>query len=676
MSDIRIGPSHLDDCRFEWPLYRGAHPRKPLLIRQSAEMLAELLALPRVTFLEFEASAEDGTSDPVTEILRIEGVRVLHIDTLADGRTCEVALGTCRDDIARRISDTDVNLLYKDGYLQLTEFDRISDWLTYVMQRIPELADSAAPDWSLHAQAAPLLPDRLPMAGPYLTHAIDALCDFSGLSFTLTKPGLWKLIPRDAAVVDIVVDAYSWVEGLEPSWTIASRVSRDLPKYVRFHYPELHAIRLSYSAPFGATAASSSNALDVGLLQVYQTDDGFKTLPELLVSLGYAANAIDEEAIARVVNTRNWQGTALERGVTRNAERAISIIKRDFRLLYKIDYPAAGGIGRSGGWTGWQWGRFQERPDKDGVLRFTAQLSAEAVRCEHTEYLSQAEYPWGGTASSAIATVARSRLLGSNGELPAAPFTVQWVSEADEVLRIVPNVRDGEAQAVWPGRMTDTVADVSGTVKARPKDNAGNTILTTEVRQWFRDEDGNLVQLDHEELHVPTPEDVRFSRQFELEIYAVAARRLPNTFEKWTRVDVPFIADGEVEVTEIEVGHELYALRDFVKIAAGGVHTAEADGLGRWLNLPELEQDAQDRAKVLRDRLALTRAGSGTAQGVSLALDHDVHGAVTEMAVEVDYPVILTRVEVGEFSTEQSQLERRRRNEAMRGIKHGGFVAT
>lgn len=666
MADIRLGHVHLDDSRFEWPFYRGATPRKPVIIRQDARQMPLLLSLPRVTYLEFEASAEDGVNDPAHETLRVDGVRILWIDQLNDERTCEIALGTCRDDLALRVNDADANLLFKDGYLDTTEFDRIGDWLRWVMRRIPELESNADMEWEAGALAAPILPDQLPVAGPNLMHAIDALCEVSGVDFYVGSSGTWKLIPVDGTSLKVLPSSYSWVSGFEPSWYITSRTSRDLPKEITFNFAERHAVRLYHRVmpQTGKTSAPpmpSTNPLDVRLVQVYQTDAGFKSLFGLLDLLGYRSDAIDDDTIARVLTTRNFENTPLERGKSPNSERIINIIKRDWRRLFKIDYPAQGGIGRSGGWTDWQFGLHEERPDKEGNLRVTGQVTAQPVRCAYTEYLEGAEYHYGFAATSEGAVVARSRRRRGNGPLPAAPFSVHWVSEGDEVLRITPNDAPG-VQMLWPGEMA-----VGRT------DHAGNLILVTETRDYVIDGNGNRIQLPYPELHVPTPEDVRFNPFFELEIFAVATRRLPNTHEKWTQVKVPFQADGGVEVMEVEVGHELYALRDYVDPLAG--KSALADGLGAWLNLPELEQDAQDRGKILKDRLALTRAGNGTAQGVSLAMDHDVHGAISEIRIAVDYPVILTEIDVGLFSTERTRLERKRKRDAMRSIKHGGMPA-
>lgn len=649
-----LGDIQLDDVDFEWPLYTGGFIR-PVSIPFDAERAPEFEALPYITTLAIEASAEDGTNDPAMEIVIIQGVRVLEVRVVNDVAGV-VFLGDFRADLARRVFPSDFLMRWRDGYLAGTNHPTFRGAIEFAAELLPELADALAPGAfdELADDAEFELPDGVIKAGMLALPAIESLASLVGTTISGGSDG--KLyFPAPGGDQPFATDAYSWIGDMRPSWDVRSRRKRGLPRTYRVYYNERHAIRASV---LDERSTSNGGPLSVKLEQVYAFGDRHGTLEELLVHYGFRWNDITEGQIARLYTAEQFEGTPLELGEGREAEDVTRIIKRDWRQLYRLVY--GDGLGRFGGWTEMVAGRFVERRDKDGVLRYSEDPEAANARAEWTQWfdvLVTAQRGPQATVEGAVA--ARSYQTSPFGEIPTAPFDVLF-DDATGLVRLSFNRTVENTAAAFIGTMVDDPLS-PGSLFVKE----GDTMV---------DDDGNTVDTEFG-LYFPEISDLRFKRKYDLEVFFVATRRLPNTQARWTYIDVPGFEDGDVEIAELEVGDELHALRDYVDPSARQpAKPAEADGFGPVLNLEDLRRDAERRVAILKQDMAARLEGEGVAQGVAPVIDLVYpHGPVATMEIIVDdSTVVTTKITMANRDSAQSRHERRRKREFSRRREAGG----
>ncbi len=656
---VRLGPVDLDDCEFDWPFYLGPQARH-VTIRQPIEKLPELQALPYITDLEFTTSAEDNTAHPTMELRVVHGVRLVHARAVND-LVCEVVLYDCRRDLENRDCPMDFNIRFKDGVLYGTDVPSIGQALDDLASLLPEFAANRHPDAVAGLNPEISLPDGIVTGGMKFLRALDRIADYVNADIAVDDTGMLLLRPRGtAATAGVNLAAFNWVEGFEPSWSPESGQQRGLPRIIRCLYPQRHAIRVT---PEDDRATGTPDPLAVYLRQVYSDGDRYLALSELLIARGFSRIALNDDQIRLVINSESFEGTGVQptSAYDSDAKAVIAIIKRDWRCLWRVVYPDD--LGRRGGWTEVQLGYFVQLTDKDGKLRYADQITARCVKGEWTEWLARAEEnddSFFDQQTLVNALVARSHVKKiADPAPPDAPFTARWESEADLVLRISPGATEAGAERLWLGRMVgkngrDEQPELRISYdEAGPEDEAGVSAGTFTGR------------------HFPTVADVRFAplRQWTLQVFMVATRRLPNDFRRWTAVDVEAFPNGDVEVLELEVGDELYAIRDYRDHIDGRA----ADGLGLLRNQPELEADAKRRAAVVMDRIHAALEGEGTAHGLA-GFDIPIGNGVREVAIKVSGCVITTRVEVGNTDSEALRQDRSFRREARRVYRDGDKV--
>lgn len=654
---IRLGPVELDYCGFVWPFYLGRGLRE-VVVRQPSAKLTELQSLPYITDLAYTVAAEDGTATPVHETRTAQRVRVLEVRDI-DGVTCMVRLGTCRHDLAARVCPLDLNLLWKDGYLSGTDLPTLTDAVEALAGAVPEVRQNVTtPPAEVGAR---FLPDGIITAGMTCLEALERWADHCNCDMACDDTGMLSFVPRGTALTaGVNVDAFNWVEGFEPSWRSRNRVLRGLPRTIRVMYPEKHALRVQPEDP---TATAAPDALFVALRQVYRVGPQFLTLGDLLEHFGLSRSAITDNQIGLLRNTENFEGSALEPlgNFDTDAKALIAIIKRDWRSLMQVAFPD--GIGRRGGWTDLQPGYFTQTTDKDGHTRYTDDLTARCVRAVYTAWLAKAEeQSTGGQASIEGAVVCRSYIKQvADPAPPDAPFVAQWESEPDQVLRIAPAADEGGAAHLWLGQM----------VGENGRDLAQE--LTIKRADAPVDDQG-VAAGGFGGLRFPTVADVRFAplRQWQLDVFLVGVRRLPNSAERWTAFDFDAFPDGELEVLEVEVGDELFALRDYT--SALEAKPTLSDGFGQLLNRAELEKDAATRFAVVRERIAAELEGEGTAHGLA-GFDIPLGSGVREVRIVADDVLVTTEVEVGNTDSEELRRSRKFQREARRVYVAGSRAA-
>jgi hypothetical protein len=636
---IRLGTVDLGKVSFSLPLYMGATPRQTV-VRCAGHLYGDLAALPRVVDLSVTTSEEDASAQPRHATTTLRNLRLLEVRQI-DDRTCEVLLGDCRAELSRLVCPADFNLYWRDGYLNETNHRTFAGALAYMSDMVPALSEC------LQAVSLPdeSLPDELPLSGMALTRALDLLADAAGLAVTVDADGLLTFVRRGEAV-DIVTAAWNWATAHRPSWELAGRTRKGLPKIIRFFYPEKHALKLT---PVDERSTATPSALRIEFEQVYAYGEQFLPLAELLAAFGLPSDAITADQVTIKINTENFEGTAVapENEFDTSTQELIQILKRDHDSLFRITYPDA--IGRVGGWTDIHFGTFATITDKDGDTRVTDDVVGRSVRCDWTEYLAKAESQQPDQSTLEWAVVVRSHKADAGQDPPEAPWSAAWVNEEAGVFRVSPSPREATAQAMWLRSLTDGQDTLLVSIEEASVDDQGNPV-------------GNIAG-----LHFPTVSDVVLSTTLNLEVYAVATRRLPNNYKRWTAVDIEGFPEGDVDVMHIEVADNLYAIR--------GHEGTLADGLGEYKNMDVLIDDASRRARVVREAFAARAAGEGSILGAQAIRELHVGGAVQELTLDVDGVVVMTTVRVGPSDNEAARQQRVMRRAASRRVALGGKVA-
>lgn len=642
----------LEYAEFELSWTTG--PASPeITITQPVDLADELDALPRVCAFSMHSAIEDNTANPTHGDHVFPNWRIK--DVVRRDTVCRVVLADVRDDLAKKVCPADFLMRWKDGFLDGTNHPTLQLAVEYLGGLIPLLAQELDADAFVQVAGSDVLPNELPTAGGMLNDQLEALAALVGATLAV-RPSTGKLFFAKlgtAADISFPVAAYNWDGGFEPSWTTTNRKQRGLPQVIRVPYRELHAIRL-----IGGNDRETSSyppELQMEMVQVYAHGDSFLTLRELLAAFNLPPGAISDSQIGRVINTDNFDGTALEPlgGFDTDAKALINIIKQDWRTLWRVEFPNQ--VGRRGGWVNLRFGYFKQTPDKDGNLYFSGDITGRGVRCEWSEWLARAEEQSDGEQASIVgAVVARSHQRGGgNSPLPDAPFSAAWVSEKDHVFRVSPGNVPSSAQHVWLGRMTQrelTITDIGLSV-----DDQGVTTGTT----------GGL--------GFPTLADVKFSSTFTIEVFVVAERRLPNNEGRWTIYEVPAFADGEVESQDLEVGDHLFVLRDY--ISPNERKFAESDGLGTQLENLEPETDSQNRARVVVERLSAPFVDDATAIGAEAAFDLAPGRGIKAITLDVDGCYVTTVIQPGGFDSEEARQRRATRRDQGRMVEYGGKVA-
>lgn len=635
--EITLGGVQVDDADFAWPLYTGS-AISPVVITIDAFRSGEFELLPYITTLNITASGEDGTNSPTLIPLAIEGVRIIEIRKLNDV-AAEVYLGDVRVDLARRVFPSDFMMRWRDGYLDGTNKPTFQQAVEFVASLVPELQDALANDAFAEVGGTEYsLPDGILKSGLLLLPALEEMASTVGTTISVGFDGKIRFPKADSSST-VPIDAYSWVDDMRPTWEVLSRVKRGLPKTIRCYYPERHQLILELADP---RSTDSTFAHTVEFEWVYGFGEGYGSLSELLTYYGFGSSSLSEAEIADKINTANFEGTAIERDGSAEADDIITVIKRDWRKVARIVYPSS--FGRRGGWSDLVPGRLKQVTDKDGKTRWAPDPESSPVEAEWVQWYDTPVPPAGGSTWTLYgAMVARGHRTNET-DIPFAPFNVDFVPGQDDILRFTYNQQEENTAAAWIGRIASS--DFLRITRAGSEDDTGN-----HVEHSF-------------DMYIPELSDLRFREAFDMRVYIVATRQTPNTYERWTAIDVAGFPDGDVDVQELEVGPELHALYEVLAIDTGAPP----------LNRAELEEDAERRARIMKEDMAARLEGVGVAQGVEFVQDYVYpHGPVNMMSIEVDdSTVVFTRVVVGNRDSAQARWDRSQKRRASKRREVGG----
>lgn len=576
-------------------------------------------------------------------------MRVVEIQRIGE-IGCKLVLADCRWDLKNQVCPADFNLRFRDGYLEGTGTSNIRITLEKLADVIPALKDNLAPDAYDNLPAAQEdLPDGIVLSGLLAPIAIDKVCALAGVDMTVGLDGLIRFVGReDVGATLPPLGAYLWMLGGEPTWLSAARLLKGMPRKIRVHHRERHALRLEFNTQDRTAPPGLDPSLQMSLQQRYFYKDTNYTLTGLLQALGLPADAITDEQIARVLFSQNFETSGIERYAgSLAAMTAVRIIKQDWRRRYRLHFESA--LGRMGGWSDIAGGKVRTEADKDANAEPAGDVDNRPIEAPWVEFLAGALANYTGPQNTIVsATVALTHDEIPNGnELASAPFIAQ-IDEASGIVVLSPAPDIPEGSEVHLGEFTPDKF-----IRVGASDTVKNDMGQTEKAEF--------------NMRMPTPERLALNRRFQMFVFLVATRRLPNNFAKWTTHVIDGVANGDVEYVDLEVGDELFALRDYV----GPGRSAEGDGLGKLLNPNALQADAERRAKAYLREAYQALEGKGLALGCPLCVDLYPMGSIRAMALEVNGLRVRSSIDVGNLGDAEARERKSQAREARNVIISG-----
>lgn len=679
---VEIEGVGIDMVRLDWPLYRGVQARElrvPLSLARYVTLKQKFKNSKGIISIKIKCTNDSRGKEAVREV---QGVRVLEIVKATD-MTCFMRLADARADLAQFISVSNINLKFKDGYVDGTEINTVADALRLIVRRAMHLF---APDAFTALESRPI-PDNLLTAGSAAPVTLDYLLSKFGADLTCWIDGKLRFATRgDVSSKSPLVQSYMpWVRGKQPGWMTEAREQFRLPKKLRFAYKRRHMFLVPIRGyqTNSTYAQPNTNPLSVEAEQIYvdeTTNRVTLTQGELLEKYAPGSSAtVDDAYIGKVIMSDNLDlpdGTPslISRNGTAERNKLARILKRDWGKLYRIKYSNSKGAW--GGWTDLAIGMFApeipagQSPLPSGVtptlpagvtegtkgqspptssFGATDDVIEGGMRGEWCEFLTTI---YGGTAQQIIGHT----LVQNNRRvppLPTMPFTGKWENEAEGIVRLEQNpLPDGSV--AMPGivsnidamkiRLTQTPVEVDG---------------VTVYSRW--------------QCSVPTWDKATITRNQTSYLIIVGTRRWPNDEGQFKWHEVEAFPDGNVPFQEFEVP-DLPALYDFVDTTRdidGNEHPDFGDGFGRQLNANNTRFDAEQRAAAFIEFMGRSFEGEGVCAGIR-GLDEKITGSIDEIILNLDGPLVTTTIRCGNLSDDAGRKERARQRLASRAIKIGG----
>jgi hypothetical protein len=640
----------LDYCAFDWPLYAGTFGREVHLTQSMGRYRLLREAIKRAGFkadLVVQFSAKPGTRAPAARIT-IPQIRILSIRRNGD-RTCVIRMMDARRDLERYLAEIDANLLYRDGFLEGTEYSTVGPTLQRLFKRAAHLfAPGAFTAFPTHA-----MPNDKLMAGLLLNKPADDLLSLAGVRLWCGQD--MKLRFADRADVNgyPLKGRYSWVIGNEPGWLYEERLLGQRPKKLRYYYRRRHAILAEIAHDQSQT---TRGRLGVVLVQVYNDAGEALELPALLAKYEPAAvGLVDDSVIAGAYMSDNFEGTAIERNGSDNRDKLIRIIKSDWCSLYRADFTD--GRMKVGGFSDLMVGVF--KVNADGLA--TDDVSPEgAIFSQWAEFLSVLSGMAPGSIIGQSTALNHLRAAGSS-VLPAAAFTATWENEAAGILRLRQQKLPDDNFAV-KALVQDATQQNPDSMKVQWQQTAVQTPTGAVSTRW--------------KLDAPARTKARLQVTDGVALL-VGTQRLPNDLTRFEMIELEGAPDGDVEFQEFEVTeqHAIFDYVDFQK-RTPGEHPMVNPGewIGKWLNEDKCREDAESRRAVFLKELNRGNDGAGVAAGLAAFRDEKIGGAVESITLQIRKRLVLTEVSCGNLGVDPAQARRADRRREAGDMKQGGKV--
>ncbi len=630
---ITIDGIGLPYAYFEWPKYRGPNARE-VVLDCPVGMYDRLAALAGKSNVKLEVTGPAGPGATAgSTTVTIERVHVKRVAKYSDA-ICRLYLEDNRALLSRRVADKDFNIRFGDGYLNKTQQPTVQAAMRDLVASVDVLRGNVSGAAYRSMPARPLR-DGVLLSGMMLPDAVAVLAAEASCDLTVGNDGLYRFPVRgdvDGSALP-AIGAYSWK--VEPDWTPGSVTHGGVPRVITPYYHERHCLRMVGADPRATISDSRPIELRVQLEQVYASDGAYYTLGELLEAYGFAESDLTDAQIAGAIATENLQGTALADSFGSADFDAVHKALRDgWRVLWRIVFPAAeGGLG---GWVDWSFGKLQA----DGAV------DPAAVECPWVEFLNVPVIEPSGTYVGAAMTI--------NHASPA-PFVPTWDTDASNgVIRLMQKpLQDGNLAA--PGALTSPLV-IESRLNGAVSDGASNYNLS----EFFVIESQDRSR-------------AKYRPSFEVAVYMVATKRMPNDETRWHAEPVDSGLQGGSGFVELPPHESVYCLRDYV----GGpdLKPADADGMGLILNRTELNDHAASRADMWKALFMGSREGMGIAESVHAFRDIEVDGAIHEVTLVVNAQEVRTRITVGNLADNTVREAAAAKRLAARRWQEGGKVS-
>lgn len=640
----------LDYCAFDWPLYGGAVGREVHLVQSMGRyrrLRDAIKARKGLADLVVQFSAKPGTrSAPETVV--VPNIRILSIRRNND-KTCLVRMMDARRDLERYLAEIDANVLYRDGFLDGTELGTVGDTLQKLLARQAKLFAPGA----FGALPAFAMPNDKLMAGVLLGKPLEDLLSIAGVR-------MWCGVDmklRFADLADVggypLKRRYSWVIGNEPGWLHEDRAVFQKPKHLGFYYRRKLALLAEVVHDRSQT---TFGRLGIIWRQVYADGGDVLTLDELLAKYQpTAVGLLNDTVIGNAYMTDNFEGTPIERDGSDNRDKLIRIIKADWRQLYQVEFTD--GRMKVGALSDLTVGVF--KVNADGLA--TDDISPTgAIFGQWAEFLSVISGAANGSILNQATVINHLREAGSS-VLPAAAFTATFENEAAGIVRLKQVKLPDDNHAV-NALVRDGLERHPQSMRVAWQQKAIQTPTGAVSTRW--------------KLDAPP----RTKAQLEVTdtlVLMVGTQRSPNDLTRFQRVELPGVADGDVDVQEFEVSEQA-AIFDYVDFQrrTPGDHPLVNPGewIGRWLNEDKCMEDAKGRAETFLKKLNRGNDGPGVAAGLGAFKNEVLAGPVDSITLQLRNRLVLTEVVCGNIGVDNAAARRADRRREVGDAKQGGKV--
>lgn len=617
----------LDMGVFKWPLYRGAVAR-PVMLYGFGPRWPEYKSLvnnlkgagAKVTLYGTRNAGGNrgGLTATIPEVFVYRATKVNDV---------QVAL-ECYDSrflLTQAVGDMDFNMSFGDEILEGTEYVTYKDAIQAYCLRFPFIVTRLA------GTAFDSIPDHKLEKNAHLSALVAAdplgyLCERAGCDLVVGLDGKWYFASRadaDAAWFANFED-YNWLT--RPGFLSLESIVTQKPRTIVPYYWEHHCIRAEGGDPASTVSSYGPEATRIQLSQVYKYDGEYHSLGELCTAFGLGSTFITDAQIARSFWSGSAQGSPLHPCDTAQRKELWEIIRRDWRRLWRIEFPS----GSTGGWDQWRFGKLLEDGSIDPVT----------VECKYVTSRRIINPQPGGTIEGSPWTF--------NKAAPS-PFKAMWDDGPESsVIRIgVDDAGDSKDEVFppMPGWLTVTRKAGSGL----PTDAlliVGKDMLDNGAGETGRSL--NCTIFGREDVTI-----ARFVPTFQIIIYLTARRFMPNDKTRWHAGSQVGYADGDIDRVELPPSGEVNCYRTYV---GGDAPAAASDGLGAVLNVTELADEDARRAEVWKLTHALSVTGEGRADTLALGMRaRVVDGPVEEAVLCLDGVETYTEMSVGNLADNRAR---------------------
>ena len=624
-TSVYINDLPLDEGSCRWPIYRGTRAQVVSLYGM-AERYAEYQALAvalkgGAATLRFRSGARAGGRRGLTtvSIAEVYVRRVVKVNDLL----CRIDCSDARLLLERAVGAMDFNMTFGDDFLDGTEYATYREAIEAYCTRSAIAAPRMAGD-AYDRIPTRKLESNVHLSGMMQGDPLGYLCERAGCDLVVGTDGLWYFAARADAEASwfTAIQDYYWK--IKPGFLSLDSVVLQRPRTIVSYYWEHHCLRAEGSDPNSTVAGYGPAATRIQLGQVYLYDNEYLTLAELCEALGFVSTFVTDAQIAAAIFRPSAQGCPVYPVDTANRKRLWATIQRDWRRLYRIEFPS----GNTGGWDMWRFGKLKEDGSIDPV----------SVECVSVVF-KRVVIPGGnGTFEGAPWT--------ENLAATSCPFKAVWDDGPESgVIRLV--VDDTNS-----ARNDDALPPMPGALQVTRNGQTDNALRI----EWKGELDNGTERATVRNLDILAREDItkaRMAATFSVYVYLVARRFMPNDNTRWHAQSNVGFGDGDVDLAELPPADEVNCYRTFV---GGTAPAALADGLGAILNQEELDADSERRAEVYKIVTHASETGEGEAETFNLAtLPRIVDGPVAEIALVADGVEGKVHISVGNLSDSKAR---------------------